>query len=453
MADKVCKKMRIEGSSLISPSPADRGAREIQRLIANGRYYDYSDVVPDSSLRCIIPAGVPLDNSTEAVLNATLYHYLQPIFVANGSCLVNSEKIGWLPAHPGTNITKCNRMPDFFGCPSWFYEKKSCYNAASDTLVELWAKNDVKFGAVPWDIREGLDVTCETKKIYGSGGLGELLDYLARIGTGHCQHEEIRGLFIWNSGFMLVVVINGAATEITKCNWDTAGSHVLLSKFIGRKKCMWRRGLDKLCMGHNFTLHPTGAYLGKGGSGYVFQVTTNADEKCALKIVIADYAENVRKEVDVIASHREVLGASDHIVSLNSTNLYSVSDIMDEASTAVPVPVVGYLMNSIGTAAPRGTAAERYAIFCSLVALHRLNIVHGDARVVNIILVDGKLKWIDFMSSHITSSSVEFKTDAISLLKSIYGRDSLRPEVLNMLDTYASNVAICPSVEQFHTAE
>ena len=109
----------------------------------------------------------------------------------------------------------------------------------------------------------------------------------------------------------------------------------------------------------------------------------------------------------------------------------------------------GYLMNSVGTAAPNVTSQDRYNIFRKLVSLHCVDIVHGDARLANIILVNGQLKWIDFLSSHVTSSHVEFKNDAVSLLKSIYGQTSLKTEVMQMLEVYASNVKSCPNFEEF----
>jgi hypothetical protein len=231
-----------------------------------------------------------------------------------------------------------------------------------------------------------------------------VLDYLGRIGTGHCQLEEVRGLYMWNSGFMLVAFCNGTATEIIECKWNAPGSRELLSMFIGRKKCMWRIGLDKLCTANHINL-PHEAYLGRGGSGVVFKAIFE-NKNCALKIMVADYSEKLRQEVEVISNHSLVRGAREHVVSLHSATVYSITNILDDTSTTEAVPVSGYLMDSVGTAAPKATAREKYNIFMSLVGLHRLDIVHGDARWANVIYVNSALRWIDFMNSHITKSHV-----------------------------------------------
>ena len=131
--------------------------------------------------------------------------------------------------------------------------------------------------------------------------------------------------------------------------------------------------------------------------------------------------------------------------------MYLVANILDATSAAIPVPAIGYLMNSVGTAAPSKTSLDRYNIFMSLVCLHRLGIVHGDARLANIILVNGSLRWIDFMNSHLTSSRVELKNDAVCLVKSMYNVIFLNQVAITMLDDYADN-AICPSFDQFRIA-
>jgi len=440
-------------SGLDSPSPADRGDRELRNAKSNGRYSDFRTDVPGMCQRdSIIPTDTVLECQNEAFLNAALYPYLQPIFLENNSFLVNSEKIRWLPARPGTTDTKFDKMPDFFGCPPWLYERKSSYNVKSNDLKGMWRANGVNFGSIPWVVRDGLDVTCETKLNFGTDGLGELLDYLARIGTGPCQPEELRGLYLRKSGFMMVVVINGVVAEITECLWKTSGSRELLSKFLGRKKCIWRMGLEKLCTAIGVRLFPSEAFLGKGGRGHVFKVSFQG-EVCALKMVVADFSECTRMEVEVIAGHCLLPGAQDHIVSLRSETVYSVDNILDVTSAAEPVPVIGYLMNSVGSAAPNKTAWDRYKIFMSLACLHRLGIVHGDARLANIMLVNGdSLRWIDFMNSHITSSRTEFKNDAVTLVKSMYNMISLSVVVMDMLNDYADNVKVCPSFEQFQAA-
>jgi hypothetical protein len=305
-------------------------------------------------------------------------------------------------------------MPDFFGCPPWLFERKRGYRTQTAELMNLWEENGMNFGSVPWVIRDGLDVICETKLTFGTSGLADLLDYLARIGAERYEAEEVRGIYLWKTGFMLVVVINGLVTEITESLWKTSGSRELLSNFLRRKKCNWRLGLEKMCTTIGASLHPTEAFLGRGGFGFVFKVFYQG-EVCALKMALElpEDGDRLRMEAEVIASYCTIEPARKHIVTLHSEAVHSV--------LVGPVVVVGYLMSSVGSAAPNRSAKDRYDIFMSLVNLHLLKIVHGDARLANVILVDTSLRWIDFMNSHITYSRTEFKNDAVALVKPMYG--------------------------------
>jgi hypothetical protein len=453
IVERAYKKLRpTVQSPLFNQSPADRGDMELRRVKDSGKYFMFRGSAGGAS---IIPQDFNFDDSwnrSEAMLNANLYSHLRPIFADNGSCLVNSERIKWLPVRPGTPVTVFDKMPDLFGCPPWLYEPKPSYNTDSDELKALWIANGVQFGSMPWSVREGLDLTCETKRIYNNAGLVELLDYQARIGEG--ISEEVRGLYMWDTGFMMVVVHRGDVMEITECTWKTSGSRQLLQDFIKRPKCIWRMGLEKLCARCNCTLVDNASFLGRGGNGFVFKVQIeNELEVRALKIVVgAEACDRLSQEVEIISKHCKDARAQEHIVSLYSTAVITVSSILDTTTAAQAVPAAGYLMNSVGTAAPKQTAQQRYDIFMALVYLHRLGIVHGDARYPNIIDVNDKLIWIDFFDSKSCASHCQFKNDAINLFKTMYACIYLCEDVMNMLEEYSTDVVNrCPSFHDFCT--
>lgn len=58
-------------------------------------------------------------------------------------------------------------------------------------------------------------------------------------------------------------------------------------------------------------------------------------------MVVADFSERTRIEVEVIAGHCSQPGAQDHIVSLQSEIVYLLDNILDVTSTAEPVQVIG----------------------------------------------------------------------------------------------------------------
>jgi len=95
-----------------------------------------------------------------------------------------------------------------------------------------------------------------------------------------------------------------------------------------------------------------------------------------------------------------------------------------DTAGAATVTGGGYLLQQVGDEFNVTTAGECLDAFAALAALHRLRVVHGDARVSNIVRIGGELRWIDVQSDcTYWERPSEFgdsaQYDAISLAKSV----------------------------------
>ena len=96
----------------------------------------------------------------------------------------------------------------------------------------------------------------------------------------------------------------------------------------------------------------------------------------------------------------------------------------------------GYLME-LGLALTREyIVANIPIIFRELFNLHNFLISHGDPRLANLILVDNKLKWIDFRGCFLKGTPVAFKDDLKILIASFRPEVNDIPHVQRILGAY-----------------
>ena len=173
------------------------------------------------------------------------------------------------------------------------------------------------------------------------------------------------------------------------------------------------------------------AFLGKGAFGRVFKVSSKdtGKEEMALKLVLSE--ENGG---NLIALRKE-------------------KDSMDRAAETVPSVVVkvikiqtfdlgesvlggAMLLSEVGKEVPK---AQWEGLFAALGLLHEGNILHGDPRKENGILVEGSVKWIDFFASCVVmdrTSIREKQFELITLMKSCYGGQVPQTELTSRVATY-----------------
>lgn len=120
----------------------------------------------------------------------------------------------------------------------------------------------------------------------------------------------------------------------------------------------------------------------------------------------------------------------------------------------------GYLLETIGSSAPRSSKADILGAFSCLQQLHEVKIVHGDARLPNLIDIAPKggevktppmLRWIDLSGANLfdwPSFLEDARYDARVLSASLLNRrvDSLPASLGPALDGYDASVDKARSV-------
>ena len=183
--------------------------------------------------------------------------------------------------------------------------------------------------------------------------------------------------------------------------------------------------------------------LGAGGNGVVFRVTANnniadgigacGSSSCsepaalgtkALKVVVGDSEAIFRlnKEWEAAKSARALC---DSVVSVGA--IYCGADFG------------AYTMDEVGSAVEISSVEQKQALFILLLELHIRGVIHGDARVQNIIVLPtGKLMWIDFANAFIYSEfSAMVANDFRVLFESLFAQKPSQAQI----EAYESCVA------------
>ncbi|KAJ3110006.1 hypothetical protein HDU96_006979 [Phlyctochytrium bullatum] len=134
-------------------------------------------------------------------------------------------------------------------------------------------------------------------------------------------------------------------------------------------------------------------FLGFGGTGRVFKVEFQDGGVAALKVVLSEYLNVLENEAGVW--QMEACRKSGVVVQL-----LSPFKTIDEGSGAA------MLISPVGKPVKREDLIKEdiFSIFQSLLKLHQGEIVHGDARLSNLIKHEGVYLWIDILHSNLFHS-------------------------------------------------
>jgi len=234
---------------------------------------------------------------------------------------------------------------------------------------------------------------------------GELCGYHYAV-PGLCH-----GMLFGDTEFWLFKSFGGVPLRLVKGLWVTAGAAgaireffdeaalepppllALLRRLLGDLRVAPHHGTDGRC------------FLGSGASGHVFAVAQvgaaggvgdATSPPRALKVVLArtnGAVLAVDSEFNRLRTAAE-RGAPVVAPVPGSLRLYDASE--NDGGLEAGVGGAGYLLEHVGAPCKITTAARCAAAFESLAALHRCGLVHGDARLPNLLVMqDGHLAWID----------------------------------------------------------
>ena len=353
------------------------------------------------------------------------------------SVLVNSENLAWLD-NLASPLRGMRLKPDLFVAP------RICVSTQPGSATQ-GSGDCFLFGRLA-DARLQRD-GC-VRELYEAkfGNLtdqhfGELVTY-HRLIPGEC-----RGMLFNERGFWLFSSYDAQPVALVRSNWTTPGSANRLRRFLDDAPPppppflpLLRRLLTDLRLRPvNAALGEAGtAFLGAGATGRVFAVvrSTPAAEgaaRMALKVVPAGAGAGDPSEV--------LCNLGAEFEALVDAAARGAPVVAPVPGSLVLVPPLGggFLLARCGAAFDAGSLSACTAAFASLAALHGRGVVHGDARLANLVLVDQKPAWIDLnggiltgpaLASHLPIySHLDAETLAASVLRLPRGSSAQAPQL------------------------
>jgi hypothetical protein len=323
-----------------------------------------------------------------------------------GWVLLNTERHPYIPAYSGRDL-----KPDMV-----LAHAVACMLKVTDGDRQYMDEYAQFFGPAVFDFRDFFACIFEFKWDIGaeeSEPLGKVAWYaelLAFHDTKHNPHvhaETLGGIKVVLADHKQFQMITcnafGDPMSSVMCRWTQPGSKAALSCFLAPGKSPWIHALNSLCemLGVHPPTEPTARpVLGHGASSRVFRVTKD-DKNLVLKVALSESLESIEaenKQYDTFEAELEVLSAA-------QVTIPRVSFAMSGANRFGGLLVEGV----IGVGLPK----KKYAIKSALEGLIRISsegLTHGDARVGNVIWVDGELsngagqgghaRWIDYRTLH-----------------------------------------------------
>ena len=360
------------------------------------------DAAPRPGGRAILTAVQQAELDIIAALKGSekgVVRYMTPIIAALRGCtrvaearatlgpvLVNSELFPWLEHPAGRGFTGLRLKPDLFRSWAPFVEGR----AAGDGQGEGPGYDFGMLGSVALQHAGTVTEVYEAKGgVLSRSDFGELCAYHDALG-----HGVRRGVLFGPRAFWLYKTVHASPLKLVRACWTDEGSADTFRDFFVPDAQdeldapeppllgLLRTVLSRLDTALSVAADGR-CYLGSGATGHVFTVRAPSDESpCALKVVIAANAIGIASEYTRMIS-AAAAGAPVIPPVTGSLTIVGTGGAFLLARVGVPVSVASV------------RACSR--AFAALAALHATGVTHGDARLANLLDVDGELCWIDLL--------------------------------------------------------
>jgi hypothetical protein len=409
------KFMELEARISALPPPAQgsptitatgRGRSLLDVLQATNRIRDLSGGEGPAVLSATQSVDLRSKRTEFAVVQALAPHLVRlllPDARADDPCplvLVNSKRLPWL-VQAGTPARSMPRTkPDLF--VSWRPLVTLRAGGADQILRE--PDDRYVFGTLGGYALQKLGcvaVMLEAKKdSVDTEAFGELGGYHSCI-PGGCD-----GMVFGSSSFWMYRSLDGHPVSLEKGSWTAEGSADAIKAFFSRSHAPPRLVLvlrELLTRLNARCIHvPVAAappkpaeqrcYLGSGSSGHVFAVGP-PERPRALKVFLSPPHARVETEFERL---RLAAASGAPVIAPVPDSCVLVEVAQPDGSV---VAGGGFLLERVGTEFVVDSAEKCAAAFSSLAGLHRVQVIHGDARLPNLLLVDGEPAWVDLFDS------------------------------------------------------
>jgi hypothetical protein len=324
--------------------------------------------------------------------------------------LVNSEEVPWLMHPSATGLLALRQKPDLFR--SWA------------PFVDLRDGGGTDQGTGPQFLFGGL----AGHALQSAGCAAELYEAKVRLterdfgelcAFQQCVPGRCLGMLFDTDEFWLFESFSGNPVRLVKGSWAAAGSLACIRRFYADapepplahllRNILRDLGLKTLTVSG-------GCYLGSGAHGNVFRVGSEAEPQ-ALKVALLP----TTGDLYLVEAEYE------HMLAAWRRGAPVVPPV--EGSLRVFPLGGGFLMRSVGRRFEVTSATRCTTAFGALARLHQHGVVHGDARIPNLLLVGTDALWVDLRGSAIIGAGGALsvhsaRADATGLARSILKLDA-----------------------------
>lgn len=435
---------RIAPEMSPSLSAADRGKDALKRL------RDAKTIFPIA-----VGSGAvlqhPLGSMQEHSLVAALMPALRQVFGDSGRVVANGEFVAW-PELRGVSA----RKPDINVALVQFLQQKPMWESKDSKVRSAHLQDgDLVCGvpgsaSVSGDAARGIE--CKSKigspssGNAGNTGLGELLSYEQARLVAMRQAQVvppacIRSMLAGSEYFWLLTMDSktSAFVRLDFGQWETLGSVEAIQQHFTllpwESAVLGVFGELSSQSAHFKQFDPfvdTGgvdrAWLGEGGMGRVFRAWQGND-LVAVKVVLQKHAVQLEKEFQYLA--RVVADHKDLPIIKPCSKLAS-----GDYGAGYALQSVGKMVRGMNLTEKLGRWPSLvHAAFAALWQFHTAGVVHGDARLANLILIDKKhVLWTDLAAGYAgNDAKLGISGDLVTLAKSCFPQ--VKADVLCKMQT------------------
>ena len=347
--------------------------------------------------------------------------------------LVNSECFTWLRVF--SSVSKNDLKPDLFIASHENVLYKAAYaNAPSCECDRVFGKFE------KWKCRDSLNSIWDAKTTLNDEGMGKVFRYV-QIAGQECKDYRgnavpMRGVAFDAEKMMLVTGLDNKIYHATVLRMAAAGSRQHLIDFLRNGHDDWAVAVRASCAALGVSLGEINVdlpsesqiLLGAGGYGRAYRLQKGS----ALKISL-DRSMDKEYELMCIAYTQ----CPNFVVQ----PLQYHEEIGEDGQTLFSA----YTMRNCGLAVARPVKRDMLAYLAeALVSLHKSDLVHGDARLENIVMVGSLFKWIDFYGSYSISegTSTARRIDVFTLVKSVFGADVNITSIIDDINSYVEECSV-----------